>query len=230
MKKILAALAAALAMMGAYAQASEENIETGSGNLLAVLRETLGSNEQEETLQPYGVLRAELPDGRQVELEISWFRYVGDMHIRLVFEGAGQLQSASPQDLDRLRLAPEQALQLAVNNMRRTYGEPTVQPWQGGLMQVLGRADDLNSSYFLDRSFWQGLEARHGGLVVAVPQRGGLLYAPLQDEEAVAALRFSAAALYASAPRRRVSSALYLFRQGHWSVYQAPMALAPQPQ
>ena len=220
-------LALALACCAASAQAQQEaadTFDTGRGNLMAVLRESAGANEQEEVLQPYGTLHAELPDGTQVELETSWFRYVGDMHIRLVFDSSTQLQSASPDDLDRLRLDPEHAVQLAVANLRRMYGEPVAKPWTGGLMQVVGRADDLNSSYFLDRPFWQSLEARYAqGVIVAVPQRGGLLYAPADDEEAVAVLRFSATAIYASSSRRRVSSALYLFHDGHWSVFQPPL-------
>jgi uncharacterized protein YtpQ (UPF0354 family) len=146
------------------------------------------------------------------------------MHIRLVFDSSTQLQSASPEDLDRLRLDPEHAVKLAVANLRRVYGEPVSKPWDAGLMQVVGRADDLNSSYFLDRPFWQSLEANHAkGIVVAVPQRGGLLYAPADDEEAVATLRFSATAIYAASSRTRVSSALYLFHDGHWSVFQPPL-------
>jgi hypothetical protein len=215
----------------AHAQSTppDAGFDTRAGNLIAVLRESAGANQEQETLLPYGTLRAQLPDGSQVELETSWFRYVGDMHIRLVFDSRTQLQSASPDDLDRLRLDPEQAVQVAVGNLRRTYGAPEVRPWTGRLMQVSGRADDLNSSYFLDRDFWSGLEARHhGGLVVAVPQRGGLLYAPADDSEAVLALRFSAPALYA-ASRTRVSSALYLFKDGHWSVFQPPMSAERVP-
>ncbi|GAC1531929.1 MAG: hypothetical protein NVS2B4_11560 [Ramlibacter sp.] len=201
-----------------------ESFDTHAANLMAVLRESSGAIEPQETLQPYGTLRAQLPDGREVELETSWFRYVGDMHIRLVFDSSTQLQSASPDDLDRLRLDPEHAVQLAVANLRRVYGAPVSKPWTAGLMQVVGRADDLNSSYFMDRPFWQALEASHPqGVVVGVPQRGGLLYAPADDEEAVAALRFSATAIYASASRSRVSSALYLFRDGHWSLFQPPL-------
>ncbi|HYF21233.1 MAG TPA: hypothetical protein VEA40_25445 [Ramlibacter sp.] len=219
-------LAAALACSAWTSHAQvREPFDTGAPNLLAVLRESFGSNQERETLLPYGTLRAMLPDGGEVELETSWFQYVGDMHIRLVFDSRTQLQSASPEDLERLHLEPEQAVQLAVKNLRRTYGEPTVRPWSGGLMQVQGRADDLNSSYFLDRDFWRGIEARHpGGVVVAVPQRGGLLFAPAGDDNAVLALRFSAAALYAAAPRQRVSSALYLFREGRWSVFDPPRA------
>jgi hypothetical protein len=220
-------MAMAIACWAGLAMAQQEganSFDTQAGNLMAVLRESAGANEPEETLQPYGTLRAELPDGSHVEFETSWFRYLGDMHIRLVFDSRTQLQSASPEDLDRLRLDPEHAVQLAVANLRRVYGEPVSMPWDAGLMQVVGRADDLNSSYFLDRPFWQSLEASHAnGIVVAVPQRGGLLYAPADDEEAVAALRFSATAIYAASSRSRVSSALYLFHGGHWSVFQPPL-------
>lgn len=224
--RVPAALALCLAALSlaSAAATTDEPFDTRGSNLIAVLRESAGINQQDETLLPYGTLNAYLPDGSQVELETSWFRYVGDMHIRLVFDSRTQLQSASPEDLDRLQLQPQQALQLAVANLRRTYGEPTVRPWNGGLMQVLGRADDLNSSYFLDRAFWSAQERLHpAGLVAAVPQRGGLLFAPAGDTEAVAALRFSAVALYA-ASRSRVSSALYLFKDGHWSVFQPPIA------
>jgi hypothetical protein len=92
-------------------------------------------------------------------------------------------------------------------------------------MQVQGSATDLNSSYFLDRDFWRSLQSLHPeGLVVAVPRRGGLVYGPVSDESAVTSLRFSVAALYAGGPGARLSSALYLFKDGRWSVFQAPQA------
>ena len=59
---------------------------------------------------------------------------------------------------------------------------------------------------------------------MAVPRRGGLVYAPVSDEAAVTSLRFSAAALYAGGPGTRLSSALYLFKDGQWSVFQPPQA------
>jgi hypothetical protein len=214
-----------LALCCATACASAQAFDTGAGNLMVVLRPSAGANKQDEALRPYGKLLATLDDGREVELETSWFHYLGDMHIRLVFDGPGSVQSASAQDLARLQLEPEQALELAIANLRRVYGAPAAQPWSGGLMQVLGGSADFNSSYFLDRKFWQSLQRQHPqGLVVAVPRRGGLVYAPLADEEAVARLRFSAAALYAGGERSRVSSALYLFKDDRWSVFQPPMA------
>jgi hypothetical protein len=218
-------LAGLLGATLAAAQQSEQHFDTSAPNLLAVLRESRGENKQDETLRPFGRLTARMPDGQRVEFDTSWYKYLGDMHIRLVFDGGQSMQSASPDDLRRLQLTPDQALKLAVSNLRRVYGPPAVQPWSGGLMQVQGASPDLTSSYFLDRDFWQTLQAGHpDGLVVAVPRRGGLLYAQASDEAAVASLRFGAAALYAGGPGARLSSALYLFKNGRWSVFQPPQA------
>ncbi len=206
-----------------------ETVDTGAGNLLAVLRESAGENKLDEALRPYGPLQATTLEGQRVEFETSWYRYLGDMHIRLVFDGPRTLQSASPDDLSRLQLTPEEALRLAVANLRRVYGVPRVQPWSGGLIQVTAAAPELTSSYFLDREFWQALQTGDpDGLVVAVPRRGGLVYAPAGDAQAVESLRFSAAALYAGGPGARLSSALYLFKDGRWSVFQAPQPMADQ--
>lgn len=202
-----------------------EQIETSAGNLLVVLRESPGENKQDESLQPYGKLEGTMPDGRRVEFETSWYQYLGDMHVRLVFDGHRSLQSASPEDLTRLHLTPREALEVAVANLRRVYGAPTVQPWSGGLMQVRAAAPEFTSSYFLDRGFWEHLQAPHpDGLVVAVPRRGELVYASADDRDAVASLRFGAAALFAGGAGARLSSALYLFKDGRWSVFQPPRA------
>lgn len=215
-------VALACASQAAGTEADDQVDTSGAGNLMAVLRESPGENKQDESLQPYGRLEATTPDGRRVRLETSWYRYLGDMHIRLVFEGRRTLQSASPDDLARLHLTPDEALDIALVNLRRVYGTPSVRPWNGGLMQVQSHAPEFTSSYFLDREFWTRLQAPYpAGLVVAVPRRGEVVYAAAADDDAVSNLRFGAAALYAGGPGARLSSALYLFKNGHWSVYQA---------
>lgn len=211
----------------ALAPARAESFDTSAGNLIAVLRESPGSNQQAEALVPMGSVKARLADGRDVDIDASWFHYLGDMHVRLVFDGERSMQTAAPEDLQRLDLSPEQALSQAVDNLRRRYGAPRTQPWAGGLTQVVGGSPELASSYFLDRDFWRGLLQQHPeGLVVSVPQRGGLLFAPAADDVAVTNLRFSAAALYTGNDRSRISSALYLFKDGRWSVYQPPLRVA----
>ena len=89
-------------------------------------------------------------------------------------------------------------------------------------MEVEGKSPDLNSSYFLDRAYWLALSKNHPeGVIVCVPKRGGLLYASLSNMQAVDALKRNVWELYASSQRLRVSSALYLFKNGKWSVFQA---------
>lgn len=213
---------AALAALPCAAQ-TPDAVDTSASNLLVVLRETRGANQQDESLRPFGKVLAVLADGREVELDTSWYKYLGDLHIRLVFDAGQSMQSASNEDLKRLRLSPDDALKLAVTNLRRVYGTPSAVRWSGPLMQVQGQSADLNSSYFLDREFWQQLAVEHPeGLVAAVPRRGGLIFASVADEEAVAAMRFGVAALYAGGPGTRLSSALYLFKGGRWSVFQPP--------
>jgi hypothetical protein len=212
------------ATMGfARAETPYADFEVNASNLLVVLRESPGANKQDESLTPFGKISARAADGREFEFEASWFQYLGDMHLRLVFDGERRVQSASPDDLERLRLSPEEALARAVDNLRRRYGEPVAQPWSGGLMQVHGNAPELDSSYFLDREFWEEqLRSSPAGIVAAVPGRGGLVFARADDDSAVASLRFSAAALFASNDTARISSGLYLFKDGRWSVFQPP--------
>lgn len=226
-RQCLAGLCVTVACLsaGAAAPAPADTMDTSASNLIVVLRESRGENKPDESLQPYGRVTAKMPDGRRVELATSWYQYLGDMHIRLVFDGGQSLQSAAPNDLERLKLTPEDALDVAVRNLKRMYGAPSATPWTGGLMQVQGGAPDLASSYFLDREFWLGVLREHPeGVVAAVPERGGLVFGSAADEDAIANLRFSAAALYAGAGGARVSSALYLFKNGHWSIYQPPQA------
>jgi hypothetical protein len=215
------------AFIGAAANATPAaEFEVSAANLIVVLRESPGSNKQDEALEPFGKIHAKLKDGREIEFEASWFEYLGDMHLRLVFDGKRRVQSASPEDLQQLHLTPEQALARAVDNLRRRYGEPVAQPWSGGVMQVHGNAPELDSSYFLDRDFWdEQLKQSPAGIVAAVPGRDGLVFAHADDAAAVATLRFSAAALFASRDSTRISSGLYLFKDGHWSVFQPPQAV-----
>jgi hypothetical protein len=222
----LAALVAgaACAIGGAFAAPpATDDVDTSAGNLIVVLRESRGENKPDETLEPYGRVTAQLPDGRRIELATSWYQYLGDMHIRLVFDAGNSLQSATPNDLERLGLTPEHALDVAVANLRRVYGEPRAAPWSGALMQVQGGAPELLSSYFLDRQFWLAQAKQHPeGIVAAVPERDGLVFGSAADAEAIDELRFSAAALYAGSGGARISSALYLFKDGRWSIFQRP--------
>lgn len=209
---------------GAAVATAPAVFDTSSANLMVILRQAPGTNRTEEGLQPVGKRKARAVDGQEFEMEPGWYGYVGDLQVRLVFDSAESVQTATAQDLQRLGLTPQQAIELGIQNLKRVYGAPVASQWSGGTMQVEGASEYLHSSYFLDREFWRALEKKHPeGVVVAVPQRGGLVYAPLADAEAVATLRIGTAWLVHTGWRSRVSSALYLFKGDRWSVYQAPV-------
>ena len=221
---LLCGLCGFLASERVIAQAPEA-IDRSARNLMVVLRESIGANKQDEVLEPTLKGRAKLADGKEIEFEVAHFALIGDMHIRFVFDGPSYMPNARPQDLARLNLSPEKAVQLAIGNIKRAYGDPIAKPWTAGLMQVQGKSPDFDSSYFLDRAFWRNLLRQHReGIVVAVPKRGGLLFTPLTDSKAVDGLRKGIAYLYSSSEKLRVSSALYLFKDDRWTVFQPPHA------
>ena len=133
------------------------------------------------------------------------------------------MPNAKPQILAGLGIIPEQALQRAVGNIKRMYGNPVAKPFTAGLMQVQGKSPDFDSSYFLDREFWRSLLRKHReGILVGVPKRGGLVFTPMSNGEAVGNLRKGIGYLYSSSGSMRISSALYLFKDDRWTVFQPP--------
>ena len=229
MTTIRAAIAAAL-FATSFGCAAADTFDTSAGNLLAVLRESPGANKQEAALRPIGKVRATLKDGREVEFEASWVDWLGDLHVRLVFDGGQRLQTASPEDLERLQLSPDQAVARAMQNLRERYGAPVAEDFGGGLTVVRGGAPDLVSSYVLDQAFWmEQLRLHPQGVIVSAPQRTRIVFAPVGDDAALFSLQFSAAALFARDNRTRLSSALYLFKDGRWSVYQPAQGALTEP-
>ena len=217
---VAALLGVGLASLGDPAQAADVDRD----KLMVVLRESIGANKKDDALKPSGTAKAKLPDGKEVEISPAWFEFIGDMHIRFVIDEPTTMRGVSSEQLAALNLSPREAVKLALANIKRVYGEPAATPWTGGLMEVSGKSPDLNSSYFLDLDFWNALLQNHPeGIVAAVPKRGGLVFAPISDVKAIDGLRKGVSFLFSSSGNLRVSSALYLFKDGKWSVFQDPV-------
>jgi hypothetical protein len=193
-------------------------------NIMVVVRESIGANREHESLEPIGPATAVWPEtGEPVAVEIAAYHLLGDVHVRFVFDGPKYMRGLKPNDLLRFDLSPQRALKLALGNIRRVYGEPRTRRHSGTIRRVQGGCADFDSSYFLHRDFWRRLLRRHpAGLVVAIPSRSDLLYTPLADRDAVERLRRSVVRLYSLSDQQRVSSALFLFEDDTWTVFQAP--------
>ena len=66
-------------------------------NLMVVVRESIGANKQDEILVPSAKAVARLPDGREVEIKSEMWDFIGDMHIRFVFDQPQTMIGATPQ-------------------------------------------------------------------------------------------------------------------------------------
>ena len=151
MRKFLTFLLACCASAVSASPAAQP-FDNSAKNLMVVLRESPGENRPGETLTPIGTIKARLANGKEVAIDSGWYAYIGDMHLRFVFDTPASMLNASQDDLKRLGLSPDAALALAVSNIKRVYGPPAATPWSG-LMKVGGKTPDLDSSYFLDRAF-----------------------------------------------------------------------------
>lgn len=188
-----------------------------------VLREVEGANKEIFSYVPTGPSVGTLPNGERFTIESAWFDLIGDMHVRFVMDGESTMRNLTAKEFATFGLTPELAVETALRNIHARYGHPKSSDWRDGVMLVSGESPDLDSSYFLDRAFWDALLEKHpDGIVVGVPKRGGLIYAPIEDQKAVGVLKQSIRSLHESSGQLRVSSALYLYKSGKWTVYQRP--------
>jgi hypothetical protein len=200
----------------------------GLDTIMVVLRQSTDASRTDDALAPVDAIEVALPNGLTGSMSPAWFDLIGDLQARLVYVGPTSMRTLHTEEVAALELTPEQALARALANLERLHGAPAASAWHN-LQAVKGRSEDFDSSYFVDRAFWRRLLAVHPeGLVVAVPRTDLLLFTPASDRPAVDSLRKGVAGLYSGSGDYRLSAALYLFKDGHWAVFQAA-APAPAP-
>lgn len=191
--------------------------------LRLVLRERPGHNKPEESLAIVEPFEVEGDGGIKVSMAPAWYDLVGDLQLRLAYDTGDHVLTLHAEQLAEMRLTADEAIAIALDNLRRQHGEPQAAPWHN-LQRVSGRDESVSCAYFLDRAFWRARLAEHpDGLVVAVPRIDALLFAPRADEAAVASMRRGIPGLYeGGGVDYRLSSALYLFDNDRWTMLQAP--------
>ena len=107
------------------------DISTSADNLMVVLREWQGGNKPDETLTPIGKVWGDF-NGEAMTMELAWYMFLGDMHIRFVFEGPRSFKNATAEEFARLHLTPDEAVERALANIKRVYGEPRTEPGSAG--------------------------------------------------------------------------------------------------
>ena len=185
-----------------------------------VLRERPGANKIDDSLALVEPFEVPLPGGAVATMAPAWFDLIGDLQLRLVRSTPDCILTLHASELDALAPSVDEALALALANLHRQHGEPGASQWHN-LQRVGGRTEDVASAYFLDRAFWRARLAEHpAGLVAGVPRTDLLVFAPRVDGAALDSMRRGVPGLHASGGDWRLSSALYLFEDDRWSVFQ----------
>jgi hypothetical protein len=185
-----------------------------------VLRERPGADKADDSLVLVEPFSVPMPGGATASMAPAWFDLVGDLQLRLVRDADDSMLTLHASELEELRLAPEEAVAAALANFRRRHGPPSVCAWHN-LQRVGGAEEDFDSGWFADRGFWCARLAEHpAGVVVAAPRTDLLVFAPAADTAAVDSMRHGIPGLHAGAGDWRLSSTLYLFKDGRWTVLQ----------
>ncbi|MCU8278049.1 hypothetical protein M2G82_21570 [Vibrio vulnificus] len=192
--------------------------------LMLVVRTSYGGNKATQKLVESGPLTMQDKSGKEISFELAHYQFIGDTHIRFVFDSECSMENATAEEFKSFNLSPNEAVDIAIKNIYRDYGEPNLYQLEQGIYQIQGNSPDFDSSYFLDAPLWENLEIHfNSSIVVAVPSRNLLLLAPSSDKKSVVFLEENVKKWFIASDTQGVSSALYLYKNEAWSVYQAPM-------
>ncbi|MFT2092855.1 DUF1444 family protein [Paraglaciecola sp. 2405UD69-4] len=190
-------------------------------NLMLVVRTSYGENKSDANLKPSGEGSFIDSSGKTHTFELAHYEYLGDTHIRFVFDSTATMTNTTAGEFQELGLTPEKAVELAIANIYRDYGQPNIYKLEGGVFQVQGDSPDFDSSYFLDQLLWESVASHfQEKIIVSVPARSILLFAPISDKKAVEFLKENVQVLFEDSGRHGVSSALYSFNNGKWTVFK----------
>jgi hypothetical protein len=220
-------MCAGFALMQLAAPLQAEAVHDHSPQLMLLLR-----SAQEGELAPSRTGQALDAATDCGKADLACYHYLGDMRLEFVLRRGAEegLRELSRSEFDAMRLAPQQGTQMAMQNIKREFGEAEIRRANGGLLLLQCKSPEFSASYLLDQELWNTLlKQAPEGLVAAVPRRGAVLFAPLADKKSVERLSKLVPDLYAGAAQQQVSAALYLYKDQRWSLYQSPNQTQTQP-
>lgn len=144
--------------------------------------------------------------------------FVGDLHLRYVFDDPQFMLALRARDLKRLEVPREDLPALVVTNFRRLYPKVTVarpDRWLG----LVTQGGELEPCVMLDGAFWQRQMTEFGGeLIAAVPSAHEVYFAPREPRQNLELLKHLAILNHEKAGRRAVSRTVFGWRNFKWQV------------
>lgn len=150
--------------------------------------------------------------------EVVFDHFVGDLHLRYVFEDPQFMLALRVRDLERLKLRREELPTLVVENFRRLYPKVEVarpERWLG----LVQNGGGLEPCTLLDGAFWQRQTSDFGGEVIAaVPSAREVYFTAREPRQNVDLLKTLAAQAHERAGKHAVSRAIYAWRNYRWAL------------
>ena len=144
--------------------------------------------------------------------------FVGDLHLRYVFDDPKFMIALRGHDLKRLDVTRDELPTLAASNFRRLYPKLTViQPTPG--LGVVTQGGELEPTVMLDGLFWEQQTAALGGQVIAaVPSRNEVVFTRREPKQNVELLKHLVMQQYENARERALSRTVFAWRYFRWEV------------
>ena len=144
--------------------------------------------------------------------------FVGDLHLRYVFDDPQFTLFLRGHDMKRLGLDRDELPALVVANFRRLYPKLTVAHPDPGL-GVLRNGGTLEPCALLDARFWELQQQTVGKeLIVIVPSTDEVIFTSREPKQNIELLKHLAVQRYEAAGKRAVSRTVLAWRNYRWEV------------
>jgi hypothetical protein len=159
------------------------------------------------------------PDPKSApENALVFDHFVGDLHLRYVFDDPQFMLALRVRDLKRLGVPREDLPKLVVTNHRRLYPKLTV-VWPDRWLGLVTNGGELEPCTMLDGGFWDRQQKEFGGdLIAAVPSASEVFFTPREPKQNIELLKHLAVLHYEKAGKRAVSRSVFAWRFYKWEV------------
>ena len=207
----------ALAPAAARAQ-SKDPLPRTKDYIVALVRSHPAADPRSRPVQKIEAAVMKADEKSAPDNALVFDHFVGDLHLRYVFDDPQFMLALRVRDLKRLQLPREELPALVVTNYRRLYPKLTVarpDKWLG----LVTQGGELEPCVMLDGAFWQRQMKEFGGAIIAaVPSAHEVYFAPREPRHNLELLKHLAILHYEKAQKRAVSRTVFEWRNFRWQV------------
>ena len=208
---------AATAGLRAHAGESKDPLPRTKDYIVALVR----SNGADPKLRPAQRIEpVEFPPDPKSSPDnaLVFDHFVGDLHLRYVFEDPQFMLALRARDLKRLSIARDELSTLALANFKRLYPKLAV-AWPDRWLGALGGGGELEPCALLDGPFWNAqAKAFNNEVIAVVPSTYEVYFAPRQPKQNIELLKHLAILHAEKAAKRAVSRTVFVWRFFRWEV------------